>query len=161
GAVGFALAAPRLRSGERDDSAQLAELSRQILVALRERPAIPSPAAHDPAPAPAPRVEPLGQGVTRPDPDEAPAAPPVRPEVWEQRGDERFLRTALLDHEAYTKERRLLALEEQEWQRAQANVSTNPGHAATSAAAPPSALATFLGEARLARANYPEFEQIQ
>jgi hypothetical protein len=81
------------------------------------------------------------------------------PEVWEPRGDERFLREALLDHDVYLRERRFLELE-QKWSKVQEARADKPDRT-TAAAAAASPLAAFLGELRVSETNFPPAEQVQ
>ncbi len=160
GAGGYALVAPRLAdldsSAPDRVSAQLAEL--KSLLAARPAPVAAPVERHSGSDVP--RVAPLDPVVARLEPDDAPSAPPSAPDVFEPRGDEHFLRDALPDHDAYSRERRILALEEQLNRTPESPVAT-AGRPTSAQSAALSPLATFLGEVRVAAGNYPPFNQVQ
>jgi hypothetical protein len=163
GAGGFALVVPRLRPDEHAQYEALAEEVGALKAALREPRAAAPGRASDPfvqETTPLARPEPLGRVVAAPDSADAPPAPQPVAEIWEQRGDERFLREALPEHDTYTRERRILALEEQA-QKMQAALAGKQGRETSAPAAPPSPLATFLGELRVAETNFSPYEQVQ
>lgn len=160
GAGGFALVSPRL--ADRDPAANdrvAAQLDR-LEKLLRERPATNAGAVSPDGAAGVERLAPLGPVVAEPVPDDAPPAPAAAPDVFEPRGDEHFLRDALPDHDAFSRERRFLALQEQ-LRRMQESPVASAERPTSEHTAAPSPLATFLGEVRVAPGNYPPFEQVQ
>ncbi len=165
GATGSALVARRFGSDDRAAYERLAAQVAQIEAEYRTRPveksadpaAPPAAASVDPLPQLRPIVAPLS-------PEDAAATPEAPPDVYEQRGDWRFLREALPDHESYARERDSLELREERQRRMQESSSQKSPEtvrATTQAAPAPSPLATFLGEARLASGSFGDYQKVQ
>ena len=157
----FALLRPRDASPSAAEIALLRADIERLQAELDRRSASPrAPDAPDALP-PIDRLGPLGPIVSRPSPDDAPAAGPASVEVWEPHGNERILSDALPDHAEFTRERGYLALVEKV-QKLEERQPGNPAESVTTAPPPvASGLALFLGEVRVASGNFPSYEQVQ
>ena len=157
----FALLRPRDASPSAGEIALLrADVERLQAELDRRSAAAHTPAAPD-AQASIERLGTLPPVVSRPSPDDAPAAGPANGEVWEPHGNERILSDAVRDHDEYNRERGYLALVEKV-QKLEERQPGNPAESVTTAPPPvASGLALFLGEVRVASGNFPSYEQVQ
>jgi len=164
GATAFALVAPRFETGESEAYRQLAWDIKRLSKAMNNRASAPT-VRDEQRPVETAKVErlaPLEPVVDAPGADDDSATADAAPEIYEQRGDRRYLRDALSIHEDFARERdRLVLLEELRKMQEEKNQKPTELARPTQAAAAPSPLATYLGELRVASTSYLPFQKVQ